>query len=175
MTAACTGSSPDSLQDGSTSTSGSVPVVQALDPAVSLNDDGQALYAASSAQERPRPRYDVVATVEPETGDVHGTLTAELPTPAGGTATFRFFPGLPDLDAEPRIGDVEVDGQTVAASWTPRSSRSPSRTRPTSVLTVTIPFGYTLPEHESAGPLDGLLGTACSPPRSGCWRGTRTR
>ena len=92
-----------------------------------MTEAGAALYAGSEPQEQSRPRYDVAATVEPADGRVRGELTAVLPVGDEEKATFRLFAGLPDLEASPELGDVEVDGEPAEATRTPRSSRCAAR------------------------------------------------
>lgn len=158
--AACTGADEPERRPAK---EGAGRATEPLDPGVSLTDAGRQLYRRSDPQEDPRPRYDISAVVEPDTGDVHGTATVTVPVLGEEPLTFRFFPGLPDFEAEPRLGDVMVDGQTVEATLDSSIISVPLPQATDDAATVEIPFGYRLPERDSAGALDGLLGQAMTP------------
>ncbi|HET6561574.1 MAG TPA: M1 family aminopeptidase [Marmoricola sp.] len=135
-----------------------------LDPTVSMTDAGAALYARSEAQEKPRPRYDVVARVEPTDGRVQGELTAVLPVGDEEAATFRLFAGLPELDAKPQVDGVEVDGEPAEVSRDASILEVALPEGHDEVLTVRMSFGYSLPEVEPAG---GVLGGEMTPAEIG--------
>lgn len=137
-----------------------------LDPAVSMTDAGAALYAVSEPQEEPRPRYDVAATVEPADGRVRGELTAVLPVGDDEGATFRFFAGLPELEASPVVGDVEVDGEPAESSRDASIVEVALPPEHGPVVSVRLPFSYALPEAEPAG-LGGALGGELTPAEVG--------
>ena len=146
---------PDPAVPGSTPSTDATP--PPLDLTVSMTDAGAALYARSEPQEEPRPRYDVAATIEPADGRVQGRLTAVVPVGDEDEATFRFFAGLPDLEARPEVGDVEVDGEPAEVS---RDASIVDVALPEGhgdVVTVEMPFGYTLPESELAGAFGGEM------------------
>jgi hypothetical protein len=134
----------------------SVRPLTPLDPTVSMTTDGAKLYASSEPQELPRPRYDVEATVEPATGRVVGEMTAAIPVGDLEQATFRFFAGLPELDAAARIDRVDVDGAEVDPVLDASILTVPLPETPTERVTVRIRFRYALPETERPGPA-GLL------------------
>jgi hypothetical protein len=140
---------------GSTPSSAAAP--SALDPTVSMTDAGAALYAGSEPQEDPRPRYDVAATIQPADGQVHGHLTAVVPVGDDDEASFRFFAGLPELEATPEVTDVEVDGEPAEAT---RDASIVDVALPDDhgdVATVRMAFGYTVPEGELTGALGGAM------------------
>jgi hypothetical protein len=137
-----------------------------LDPAVSMTDAGTGLYAAAEPQEEPRPRYDVAATVEPADGLVRGELTAVLPVGDEDALTFRLFAGLPELEASPEVGDVDVDGEPAEVSRDASIVEVSLPDDHDDVVVVRMPFGYSLPEAEPAG-LAGALGGDMTPAEIG--------
>ncbi len=149
---------------GAAPTSAAAP--SPLDPTVSMTRAGAALYAGTEPQEEPRPRYDVAATVEPADGRVHGELTAVLPVGDEEEATFRLFAGLPDLEASPELGDVEVDGEPAEATREASIVEVALPEAHDDVVTVRMPFAYSLPEAEPAG-LAGALGGEMTPAEIG--------
>lgn len=137
--------------------------VTAVDPASSMTEDGARRYAAA-VEPDARPRYDVEASVEPATGEIEGTVRATLPRPASGVVRMRYFAGLPALEAQAGVGEVTVDGDPVEAALDGSILTLPlEETGDGEVVSVVVPFGYTLPEREPAGPLDGLLGDGLDP------------
>ncbi len=131
------------------STPTAAPTPGPLDPAVSMTTAGAALYARSQPQEEPRPRYDVVATVDPADGRVRGELAAVLPVGDADVATFRLFAGLPALDASVQLGDVEVDGEPAAISREASIVEVALPRGHDDAVTVHLPFGYTLPDADA--------------------------
>jgi hypothetical protein len=106
--------------------------------------------------------------IEPETGEVTATMTAEVPAPSGAEPLrFRVFPNLPALDAGFRLSYVVVDGEAVApvldrSILTLAPSRSAERVR------VEMAFSYTVPVTDVAtNPLAALGGDALDPAEIG--------
>jgi hypothetical protein len=142
-------------------TPGGAAPLAALDPEVSMTEAGAALYAASTPQEEPRPRYDTTVRVDPATGEVDGTLEAVLPAGAEQALRFRVFAGLPALEAGARVEDVTVDGEPAEADLDASVLTVPLPEDRREPVTVRMSFRYTVPERpeSSGGLLDGLLGS----------------
>ena len=127
------------------------------DPAVSLTDAGARL--AASAGLADAPTYDVVAGVVPGTGRVDGTVRLDLPVgDADDEVLLRYFPGLPDFEAEAEVGDVEVDGTATEERLEAALLRVPLPDAHGERVSVTVPFRYRLPVSESGGGLLDALG-----------------
>ncbi|MGI8757812.1 MAG: M1 family aminopeptidase [Acidimicrobiales bacterium] len=132
----------------------------------SLSAAGRTMAAESGLDDAPR--YDLDAVIEPETGEVTATMTAEVPAPSGAEPLrFRVFPNLPALDAGFRLSYVVVDGEAVApvldrSILTLAPSRSAERVR------VEMAFSYTVPVTDVAtNPLAALGGDALDPAEIG--------
>ena len=138
-----------------------------FDPSVSLTDAGVSMAGSTNLQESA-PRYDVVATVDPSTGSVKGTVEADLPVGAGvDQVQLRYFAGLPDFDAGAELGGVTVDGDTA----TPRQDASlvtvPLPSGHGNRVAVTVPFSYTLGLSEGGGSILDALGGMGGPAEVG--------
>lgn len=113
---------------------------------------------------RDAPRYDVTASVDPSNGEVDGTVRAAIP--AGSSAKrlrFRFFAGLPSLDAKPSLGPAVVGGdqrdvrRSASIATISLPDDHPDRVR------ITLPFSYTLKRSKDSGDLLSGLGDRMSP------------
>ncbi|MBA2438969.1 MAG: hypothetical protein H0V52_11570 [Acidimicrobiia bacterium] len=116
------------------------------------------------------PRYDLRATVEPETGEIDATMVAELPLVANGSPLrFRVFPNLPAFDAGFTLHDVLVDGMAAEADLD-RSLLSldvPSGSDRARV-TVELAFSYTVPSTDlTTDLLASFAGNALNPAEIG--------
>jgi hypothetical protein len=138
-----------------------------FDPSLSLTDAGVAL-AEAAHLETAAPHYDVVATVDPSTGSVKGTVEADLPVGTDAEAVnLRYFAGLPDFDAEADLGEVTVDGDAAQprqdASLVTVPLPSPHGAR----VAVSVPFSYTLGLSEGEGSILDALGGMGGPAEVG--------
>ena len=100
------------------------------DPSVSLTAAGEDL-ARSAGLGADAPTYDVEADVDPGTGEVSGTVRGAFPVGEAGELLLRYFAGVPDFEADARLGDVTVDGSSVEAR------------RDDALVTVPLPDGHT--------------------------------
>lgn len=128
-----------------------------VEPLTSMTEAGVRL-AGRSLEDAPR--YDVRATVAPRTGQVRGTVRAELPVgPGAGLATLRYFAGVPDFGIDARVGQVRVEGEPVDARRDASIVRVPLPDGHDGHVEVTVPFSYVLaPAPEGGGLLDQLGG-----------------
>ncbi len=127
------------------------------DASVSMTPAGVEL--ADRAGLAQAPTYLIEAEVDPESGQVTGTASAGLPVGTGDEVLFRFFPGLPDFDADASLGDVTVDGEPVEARRDSALVRVPLPEGHDERVSIEVPFGYTLPMTESGGGLLDALGS----------------
>ncbi|CAN5841241.1 hypothetical protein BH23ACT1_BH23ACT1_12590 [soil metagenome] len=116
------------------------------------------------------PRYDLRATVEPETGEIDAIMVAEFPLVANGSPLrFRVFPNLPAFDAGFTLHDVLVDGMAAEADLD-RSLLSldvPSGSDRARV-TVELAFSYTVPSTDlTTDLLASFAGNALNPAEIG--------
>jgi hypothetical protein len=148
----------------------STPKPGALDvlSSASLSAPGAALLDAAGLD--GAPRYDLRATVEPETGEVDATMIAELPLgDPGAPLQFRVFPNLAAFDAGFTMDDVVVGGEAGRAHLD-RSLLTleppPDAAGPTVV--VELPFSYTVPASDlSTDLLSSFAGSALDPAETG--------
>jgi len=127
------------------------------DPSVSLTTAGEDL-ARSAGLEADAPTYDVEADVDPGTGEVSGTVRGAFPVGEAGELLLRYFAGVPDFEADARLGDVTVDGTQVEARRDDALVAVPLPDGHTARVRVTVPFSYTLPLTEQGGGLLDALG-----------------
>jgi peptidase M1-like protein len=143
------------------------PDGRGFDPAVSLTDEGAAL-AASAGLDESAPRYDVTATVDPDTGSVQGTVAADLPVGADvDVVHLRYFAGLPDFDAGARLGDVTVDGAGAQARIDASVVTVPLPDGHGERVALVVPFSYTLGLSEGGGSILDALGGMGGPAEVG--------
>ena len=127
------------------------------DPSVSLTAAGEDL-ARSAGLADDAPTYDVEADVDPATGEVSGTVRGAFPVGEAGELRLRYFAGVPDFEADARLGDVTVDGTPVEALRDDALVTVPLPDGHAERVTVTVPFSYTLPLTEQGGGLLDALG-----------------
>ncbi|MGZ5416339.1 MAG: M1 family aminopeptidase [Nocardioides sp.] len=130
-----------------------------LDPQVSLTEDGIDLVAAAGLDEFA-PRYDLTASVDPETGVVKGTVEADLPVGEDDESlTLRYFAGLPDFEAAASVGEVTVDGEDVGVKQSSSIVTVPLPSGHGPRVDLLVPFSYELgPSEGGGGLLDALAG-----------------
>ena len=127
------------------------------DASVSMTHAGVRLADAAGLAE-DAPTYDVQADVRPGSGAVSGTVRLSLPVGDADEVLLRWFPGVPDFDAEAGIGDVEVDGEAADAEVEAALVTVPLPAGHGERVGVTVPFSYTLPVSKGGGGLLDLLG-----------------
>ena len=138
-----------------------------FDPSVSLTEAGMSLAGAADLEESA-PRYDVVATVDPGTGSVTGTVKADLPVGADVDAVhLRYFAGLPDFDADAKLGDVTVDDEPAKARLDASVVTVPLPTGHGGRIAVKVPFSYTLGLSQGGGSILDTLGGMGGPAEVG--------
>lgn len=133
----------------------------------SLSAAGRTMAGEAGLDEAPR--YDLEAVLEPETGEVTATMTAELPVPTdGGPLRFRVFPNLPALDAGFRLTDVAVDGEAVSPDLDRSLLTLSPPPRPADRTRVEMAFSYTVAVTDSGtNPLAALGGDGLDPAQTG--------
>jgi hypothetical protein len=137
-----------------------------LDASASLTAAGRAMLDQSDFK-RQAPRIDVTASADPKSGRVAGVMHARIPIGPADELHLRYFAGVDSMKASAADGPVTVDGKPADATLdegllTIRLSPG----HPASV-TVEVPFSYTLPRTEVAGPLDSLGGGTLEPAQIG--------
>jgi hypothetical protein len=139
----------------------------AFDPAVSMTADGAAL-AGSAGLAGSAPRYDVAATVDPATGSVKGTVEADLPVGADVEVVhLRYFAGLPDFEADAKLGSVTVDDEPADARADSSIVTVPLPSGHGDRITVQVPFSYTLGLSKGGGSILDALGGMGGPAEVG--------
>ncbi len=129
-----------------------------FDPQVSLTADGTDLVTAAGLDDLA-PRYDLTASVDPETGSVEGTVEADLPVDEDdGSIALRYFAGLPDFDAAASVGEVTVDGEDVDATQSSSIVTIPLPSGHGRRVELLVPFSYKLSLSEGGGGLLDALG-----------------
>ncbi len=155
----CTASESSPAGDAAASGSGDTASdpLEPLDPRDSMTGPGAEQYGDGQDGAGDRPRYDVDAEADPVSGEVSGTLRAQLPVAELSEVTFRFFPHEPSLEADAEVGQVLVDGEdaeavldgTLLTVVLPDGASDP---------VVEVPFSYTLADQEAGGLAGGLGG-----------------
>ena len=129
-----------------------------FNPEVSLTEGGFDLVTAAGLDELA-PRYDLTASVDPETGAVKGTVEADLPVGEDDESlTLRYFAGLPDFEAAATVGGVTVDGEEVDAKQSSSIVTVPLPSGHGSRVELVVPFSYQLGLSEGGGSLLDALG-----------------
>ncbi len=129
-----------------------------FDPSVSMTGAGADL-AASAGLDDKAPRYEVEASVDPATGKVRGTVTADLPVGAGAEeAHLRYFAGLPDFSAGARLGEVTVDDEQVEPRLDASLVTVPLKSSHPDRVNLSVPFSYTIGLSEGGGSILDALG-----------------
>jgi hypothetical protein len=127
------------------------------DPSVSMTPAGVEL-AESSGLADDAPTYDVEARVQPRTGEVTGTARLSLPVGGADEVLLRYFPGLSDLEAKAKVGEVTIDDEPTDARVEDALITVPLPDGHGQRVDVTVPFSYTLPVAEGGGGLLDMLG-----------------
>ena len=132
---------------------------QTFDPEVSLTEGGVDLAARAGLAEAPR--YDVVASADPASGSIRGTVEADLPVGEDAeSVALRYFAGLPDFDANATVGEVTVDGGGAQVEVESSIVTVPLPSAHGARVSLVVPFSYTLglTEDGGGGLLDALGG-----------------
>lgn len=116
------------------------------------------------------PRYDLRATVEPETGEIDASMVAELPVATGpDPLRFRVFANLPAFGAGFVLDEVTAGGETVEFDLD-RSLLTlevPDAVAGDTV-TVELDFSYTIPTTNlGTDPFSSFAGNALDPAEIG--------
>jgi hypothetical protein len=136
-------------------------------PSVSLTEAGVSL-AGHADLEESAPRYDVVATVDPGTGSVKGTVQADLPVGTDiDVVHLRYFAGLPDFKADARLGVVTVDDEPAEVRRDSSIVTVPLPAGHQGQVTVRVPFSYTLRPSQGGGSILDALGGMGGPAEVG--------
>jgi hypothetical protein len=132
------------------------PVPEVDTSSSSLSEAGRAL--ASSVDLTDAPRYSLRVDLEPARGRVRATMRANLPAEARDHLFFRFFPGLPALDAHPVVEDASVDRRDVEPELEQARLHLPSRGDGEGRVDVRLSFSYKVVPPVPSDPINILGG-----------------
>jgi hypothetical protein len=110
------------------------------------------------------PRYAVTAAVDPDTGQLEGTVRAGLPVGPADTANLRFFPALVDSSAQ--VDEVTVDGGPAPFELDSSLLAVELDGGHGGRVDLTASFSYQIPEIAASDPLgelDSALGEGLQP------------